>query len=172
MNRFRTTFIKTAVLLGLLLLAAAALSAQTVPDPAIQEAKKETAVVYDLGRFFGYVHAMSTESDKLALSAGQKEELHRIMTQIKETKRIEPDWAKKTLEYLELDLLTPAQLMDVDRRAIEWLNTRQPPAQAGTGAGSGTGPMSSYVAGGPFNPIVDETKTIGQGFAALFEYTR
>jgi hypothetical protein len=30
--------------------------------------------------------------------------------------------------------------------------------------------MSSYVAGGDFNPIVDESKTIGQGFAALFEY--
>ncbi|WP_319561783.1 hypothetical protein [Marispirochaeta sp.] len=34
----------------------------------------------------------------------------------------------------------------------------------------GTGPISSCLAGGACNPIIDETKTIGQGFAALYWY--
>lgn len=145
--------------------------AQTTPDPAIQQAKEDTVVVYDLGRFFGYVHAMTVESSRLALTAQQKSEILAVMTEIRNMSRVEPDWAEEKLEYLELDLLTPAQLMDVDRRAIEWQNSRETTA-TGTGGGTGSGPITSYVAGGPFNPIVDETKTIGQGFAALYAYLK
>jgi len=157
-------------LAAVLFIVTGALFAQTEPDPAVQEAKEETAVVYDLGRFFGYVHAMTTENPKLALTDDQKSEIREIMDRIKGMKRVEPAWAEETLEYLELDLLSPAQLMEVDRRAIEWQNSRETSSTAGTGAGSGTGPISSYLAGGPFNPIIDETKSLGQGFAALYEY--
>jgi len=165
----------------ILLLAAGFVVAQTEPDPAIQEAKEETAVVYDLGRFFGYVHGMITEESAFALKADQKQEIIEVMEKIMATNRIEAKWAEETLEYLELEVLSAAQLMEVDRRAIEWQNNRETSGEteggtgvpgSGAGAGTGTGPLSSYVAGGPFNPIVDDSKSIGQGFTALYEYLK
>lgn len=166
MNRTMVLIIAMALLVPVLL------TAQTEPDPAIQEAKEETAVVYDLGRFFGYVHTMTTENSRLALTTAQKSELLQVMTEIKGMSRVEPDWAGETLEYLELDFLTPAQLMEVDRLAIEWMNTRESTTGTGTGGGTGSGPISSYVAGGPFNPIIDDTKSIGQGFMELYDYLK
>jgi len=118
---------------------------------------------------------MTTEESSLALDAEQKAELKKVMEAIKGMNRIEPDWAEETLEQLELEVLSAGQLMAVDQRAIEWRNNRETstsPAGGGTGSGSGSGPMSSYVAGGAFNPIVDESKSIGQGFTALFEYLK
>ncbi len=170
----RTVFLPNLMLVLLLMLTGLmAAAAQSQPDPAIQEAKEEVAVVYDLGRFFGYVHSMTSEESSLALNAEQKAELKKVMEEIKGMNRIEPEWAEKTLEQLELELLSAGQLMAVDQRAIDWQNNRETsssPDGSGAGSGSGSGPMSSYVAGGDFNPIVDESKTIGQGFAALFEY--
>ncbi|MEX2442205.1 MAG: hypothetical protein WD492_01270 [Alkalispirochaeta sp.] len=168
-----------AILLAAMFLAAAGpLSAQTTTE--MQEARQETLVVYDLGRFFGYVEAMVAEDTSPALTNEQAAEFLEIMTEIRETERIEPSWAEERLTYLELDVLTPAQLMEVDRRAIEWQNTRESTSEPGSGAGSGSGsgssggsgPLSTYVAGGAFNPILDETKPIGEGFAALYERLR
>lgn len=171
----RTVFVSNLVLVLLLMLAGLiAAAAQSQPDPAIQEAKEEVAVVYDLGRFFGYVHSMTTKENRVALDAEQKAEFKKVMEEIRAMKRIEPDWAEETLEHLELEVLSAGQLMAVDQRAIEWQNNRETATSSaggnGVGSGSGSGPMSSYVAGGDFNPIVDESKTIGQGFAALFGY--
>ncbi len=54
--------------------------AQTSPDdPAIQEAKEETAVVFDLGRMFGYLNTLEKEAPDLALSRDQLEEIYQIM---------------------------------------------------------------------------------------------
>lgn len=147
---------------------------QTTPE--MQQAREETAVVYDLGRFFGYVYGMTTEDRTLELTDVQKREIAAVITEIEGMRRIEPEWAEERLTYLELELLTPAQLMEVDRRAFEWQNTRETTGASGsgggTGGGSGSGPLSSYVAGGPFNPLLDETKTIGGGIASLREYLR
>ncbi len=157
-------------------LAPTRLFGQTTPD--MQKAREETAVVYDLGRFFGYVHGMTTENRSLALTAEQKREIKGIMDEIRGMSRIEPAWAAQQLEYLELDLLTPAQLMEVDRRAIAWQDSRDTSAESGSGTGSGaaggsgTGPLSTYAAGGPFNPIVDAGRTIGQGFQALYDLVK
>ena len=154
-----------------LLVAWAALTAQTTPDPAIQKAKEETVVVYDLGRFFGYVLQMHQENAKLALTPDQQEEIAGYIEEIRAMTRIEAAWAEETLEYLELDLLTPAQLMMVDQLAIAWQNSRESTSGTGTGTGAsgGSGPIASYVAGGPFNPIVDETKSIGANMKALYD---
>jgi hypothetical protein len=167
----------TVALAGLLtamFFAAGPVAAQTTAE--MQEARQETLVVYDLGRFFGYVEAMIADDASLALSNDQAAEFLKIMTEIRETQRIEPDWAEERLGYLELDVLSPAQLMEVDRRAIEWQNTREtstePGSGAGSGGGTGTGPLSTYVAGGAFNPLLDETKSIGEGFAGLYERVR
>lgn len=168
----------TVALVALVFAAAGPVAAQTTTDlqAEMQEARQETLVVYDLGRFFGYVDAMIADDASLALSNDQAAEFLEIMTEIRETQRIEPDWAEGRLAYLELDVLSPAQLMEVDRRAIEWQNTREsttePGSGAGSGGGTGTGPLSTYVAGGAFNPLLDETKSIGEGFAALFERVR
>jgi len=143
---------------------------ETEPDPAVQAAKEETAVVYDLGRFFGYVWRMQQEEPKLALSDDQMTELYQVSTEILNTSRIEPDWAEDTLDYLELDLLSPAQLMQVDMYAIEREETRV--TGTGTGGGTGSGPILTYINGGAFNPIVDDTKTIGQDFVALYEFMK
>lgn len=156
--------------------------AQSTPNLAIQKAKEETAVVYDLGRFFGYVYGMVTENNELSLSEGQRRELQEVMEEIESMRRIEAAWADETLQYLELELLTPDQLMEVDKRAIEWQKTRDSGLAAGTGGrggggdgsgtGDGSGPISSYVAGGPFNPLLDESKSIGKGFRDLYEHIR
>lgn len=164
----------------LLVLTALAVPAQSVPSPEMEKAREETAVVYDLARFFGYVYGMTTEEESLALTTGQRRELLAVMEEIRRMERVEPDWAEATLERLELDLLTPAQLMEVDRRAIEWERERTSPALAGGGGGAGTGagsgggsgPLSSYVAGGSFNPLLDATKPLGEGFASLYDYLK
>lgn len=162
---------RIAARIALLTIAVIGVEAQT-STADMQQAREETAVVYDLGRFFGYVHGMTTENASLALTDSQATEIAAVMDEILGMDRVEPAWASETLERLELDVLSPAQLMDVDRRAIAWQNSRESTATtSGTGSGSsggsGSGPLSSYVAGGPFNPIVDESRTIGQGFAAL-----
>jgi len=151
--------------------AATAFGQETEPDPAIQEAKEQTVVVYDLGRFFGYVHTMATENEELELSEAQLEIFHEIMIEIKNLERIEPEWAEETLEYLELDVLSVKQLIEVDQLAI----AREESSKEGTGeskggGGTGTGPIQTFVAGGAFNPIIDETKSLGEGFAELLAY--
>ena len=159
-----------SILSVLLITAAAAVAQDSEPDPAIQEAKEETAVVYDLGRFFGYVSTLETDTPSLALSGAQLTDFHDIMAEIQDTERIEPDWAEDTLEYLELDVLTPKQLMEVDQLALARTETQE--SGTGTqrgGGGTGSGPLQTYVAGGAFNPIIDQTKSIGQGFFKLFE---
>lgn len=161
---------KLLLTMTLLVLVLGGVSAQTTPDPAIQQAKEETAVIYDLGRFFGYVLQMHKEEPKLALSADQKGEIAGYIEEIRSMSRIEVPWAEETLEYLELDLLSPAQLLKVDQLAIAWQSSRTSSGTGtGTGGGSGGGPIASYVAGGPFNPIVDESKSIGANMKELYD---
>ena len=71
--------------------------------------------MYDLGRFFGYVHTMATENEGLELSDTQLDIFHDIMVEIQDLTRVEPDWADETLEYLELDVLSVKQLIEVER---------------------------------------------------------
>jgi len=163
---------KKLLLVSSLIAALAAVSAfgqETEPDPEIQEAKEATVVVYDLGRFFGYVHTMVTEDTSLELSGDQLKTFYDIMKEIQSTDRIEPEWAEETLDYLELDVLSPSQLMEVDQLAL----AREESREEGTGTsqgggGTGTGPLQTFVAGGAFNPIIDETKSIGEGFFELY----
>jgi hypothetical protein len=170
----RVILLALGLIITTVVLAPSDLFGQTTPE--MQQAREETAVVYDLGRFFGYVYGMTTENPSLELTDAQKGEIAGVIAEIEGMRRIEPEWAEETLTYLELELLTPAQLMEVDRRAIEWQNNRESTGTTGsgggTGGGSGSGPLSSYVAGGPFNPLLDETKTIGEGIASLREYLR
>jgi len=159
------------VFLGALLLALAPLAgfAQTAAeDPAIQKAKEETAVVFDLGRVFGYLNTMEKEAPKLALTRGQLVKLVDIMKSIKATKRLVPKEAEKLLVQIEDVVLTAAQLAYVDQLAIAKAATRG--TATGEGAGSGAAQLTTYAAGGDFNPILDATKTMGKDFVAFFDY--
>jgi len=157
----------SALLLALLPFMAAA---QTSPDdPAVQAAKEETAVVFDLGRFFGFLHTMEEQSPELALSRDQLEELYRSMNELKGMQRVEPDSAERLLVYFEDEVLSPDQLMEVDQLAIARMESRE--TQSSTqGTGTGGGQITSYIAGGAFNPMTDDSKTIGKDFNAFFEY--
>ena len=166
------------LLLMIAVIGATSVSAQsTDPDPAVQEAKEETAVVFDLGRFFGYVWRLEQESDDLGLTRDQQAEFYTVMQEIVSRSRIEPDWAEEVYERLELDVLTVAQLMQVDMFVLERDASRS--SGTGTGAGSGnpgsgtgSGPILTYLEGGAFNPIVDDTKSQGQDFLAFQAYLK
>lgn len=161
------------IALGALLLALAPLAgfAQTPSeDPAVQKAKEETAVVYDLGRVFGYLAAMEKDAPKLVLTRDQLVKLVEIMNTIKATKRFVPREAEKLLVRIEDTILTAAQLAYVDKLAIEKAATRG--TGTGEGAGSGSGPLMTYIAGGDFNPMLDTTKTLGKDFAAFHDYAK
>jgi len=145
-------------------------AAQTSPDdPAVLAAKEETAVVFDLGRFFGFLFTIEKESPKLALSQDQLEEVYQSMSELKLMQRVEPDRAEEMLIYLEDEVLSPDQLMEVDQLAIARMESRETQSTS-QGTGTGGGQITSYIAGGPFNPMSDAAKTIGKDFAAFFDY--
>lgn len=170
MNRLAFTFVAAFAL-------ALAAFAQTTPDPAIQKAREDTVVVFDLGRTFGYLMAIEKDAKVPALTATQLKDLYDIMVQIRATKRVEPAPAKAWLAKIEDKILTPAQLMAVDKLAAAAAAARTGTPGAGTGTGpgatgstSGTSSLQSYVSGGDFNPITDPTKTMGTDFKAFFDY--
>jgi len=72
--------------------------AQSTSDPAVQKAREETAVVFDLGRMFGFIQTMEEEEAPLRLDADQIRELAVIMTAIRRTERVEPDQADAWLK--------------------------------------------------------------------------
>jgi hypothetical protein len=162
---------KALALLALALLPWPVAAQSSPDDPAVQAARKETAVVFDLGRFFAYLLTMEKESPKLALSRTQLEAVYKSMTSLKTMRRVNPAEAEKTLEYLEEQVLSPEQLMAVDQLAIAKMEARE--AQSSSPSeGSGGGQITSYLAGGPFNPMTDATRTIGKDFAAFYEYVK
>lgn len=160
---------KTIVLLAVLVLMIPALAiAQTSPDdPEVQKAKEETAVVFDLGRLFGYLQTMEKEKKNLALNVSQLSEIYSTMKDLKAMERVEPKKADEMLTHLEDDVLTPDQLMYTDQLAIAREAER---ATKTPGSGGGGGPIISYIAGGAFNPMADPSKTIGKDFATFFAY--
>ncbi len=150
--------------------------AQMLPDdPAVRKAKEETVVVFDLGRVLGFLYDMDREEQKLSLSTGQAKDLYALMSRIKGMERIEPDEADDMLVRIEDEILTPDQLMYVDQRIIAREQTRESSTdrkaeKAGGGGGGGGQVLSSYVAGGAFNPMTDAARTIGKDFAAFYQY--
>lgn len=93
-------------------------------------------------------------------------ELYGIMTDLKQIDRVEPEAAEAMLIRIEDDILSPDQLMYVDQLAIERMETRT----SGAGGGTGGGQITTYVAGGAFNPMKDPSKNIGKDFDTFFKY--
>ena len=158
---------KIIVIALLVLVPLGTVIAQTSPDdPALIKAKEETAVVFDLGRMFGYLNTMVSEEKKLALSDEQMTILYSIMETLLQKERVEPDTADEMLVRIEDEILTPDQLMYTDQLAIEKMESRTP----GAGGGSGGGQITNYIAGGAFNPMKDPSKNIGKDFDTFFTY--
>jgi hypothetical protein len=169
-NRLLRAFLLTGVLATLVGTLSFAQSGST--DPAIQKAREETLVVYDLGRMFGYLNGITKDSKVAALTTDQLKKLHDIALEIEKIKRLEPPKAKALLTQIEDKILTPAQLVAVDKLAAAAAKERAATQTAGTGTGSSSGGnvLASYVSGGDFNPILDKTKTMGQDFYAFIQY--
>jgi hypothetical protein len=148
--------------------------AQSGSDPAMQKAREETLVVFDLGRMFGYLNVIEKDSKVPALSTTQLTKLYDIMVELRSTKRVEVARAKTLLTMIEDNILTPTQLMATDKLAAgrEAERTNVPGSGAGSSSSSssGAGSLASYVAGGDFNPLLDTTKTMGQDFTAFYDY--
>jgi hypothetical protein len=163
-----------AVFAALIALAPLSGFAQTTPDPATQKAREDTAIVFDLGRVFGYLNLIEKDSKVPALSADQLKKLYDIALELKNAKRIEPSRAKLLLAQVEDRILTPAQLMAIDKLAAakesERANVQGSGAGSNAGASSGAGSLATYIAGGDFNPLIDKSKTMGQDFFAFFDY--
>ncbi len=162
---------RLSVIVGCTLIAVAGLFAQTTQDPAITAAKEKLEVVYDLGRVYGYIHTMDKEQKKLALSAVQVKSLLGYADKIKGMQRIEPKVAEAMLVEIEDQVLTADQLIFVDGLAIARLSERTT-AGSGAGAAGGVSPVQSYLDGGPFNPMLDATKTLGKDFKAAYDYLK
>lgn len=145
--------------------------AQTTQDPAVQAVREKLEVVYDLGRVFGYIHTMDKEQKKLSLTSTQVKSLLAIADKILKTVRFEPKDAESLLSEIEDRILRPDQLTYIDGLAIARAAEKTAP---GSGAGStgGVSPVQSYMNGGPFNPMLDTTKKIGQDFKAAYEYLK
>ncbi len=164
------------IALALVVVATGFATAQSASDPAVQKAREETAVVFDLGRMFGFIQTMEEEDASLRLSPDQIRELYVIMTSIRQIERMEPDRADEWLAQIEDDILTVKQLMYVDQLYLGRSRTAQSGSGTGTGNGAGasaagesSGSIATYVAGGKFNPILDTSKSMGQDFAAFYE---
>ncbi|MCD6397066.1 MAG: hypothetical protein J7L71_05965 [Spirochaetaceae bacterium] len=159
---------KKIILITLIVLLplSAAIAQSSPDDPAIIKAKEETAVVFDLGRLFGYINTMEAEEKKLTLNNDQMEAIYKIMSTLKQTDRIEPDMADQMITDMENNILTVDQLMYTDQLAIAKMATRT----AGSGSGGGGGQITNYIAGGAFNPMTDPEKNIGKDFDILFNY--
>ncbi|HUX21482.1 MAG TPA: hypothetical protein VMW69_09590, partial [Spirochaetia bacterium] len=62
-----------------------------------------------------------------------------------------------------------SQLTEVDQIAISKMNDREASGTSQS-SGSGGGQITSYIAGGAFNPMLDPTKTIGKDFATYLKF--
>ena len=167
---------KKTILILLLALMPLLVMAQST-DPAIMKAKEETAVIFDLGRFFGFLNTMEEEAPELALSKDQMKELYETLNKYLNIDRIEVADADITLLYMEEELLTLDQLIYVDELAIAKMENRVSGSGAGggggsSGSGSGGGQLAGYVAGGAFNPLKDPSKTIGKDVSDFFNYLK
>lgn len=195
MKRIRTMALTTLLLVGGVSGTTMLYAQAPTSDPAMQRAREETQVVLDLGRLIGFVDRMDAEQPGLGLSRDQARELAELMGEIRSTARLTPARAEAMMTRIEDDILTPAQLLHTDRIWIE--SEREAARTTGTGSprsgsgtpGSGGGPRSgqqgvtgaaepvegslaSYLAGGPYNPLIDTERPRGRDFETFYQRLR
>jgi hypothetical protein len=154
----------TALLLVVLPFLAVAQSGPT--DPAMQKARAELEPVYALGRLFGYLATMEGQQPRLVLSRAQAAKIFDLMENIKAVRRFDAKTAVDMLSEIEDRILTPQQLQFTDQLALG-ASTTPGQNRPGNSSGTGSGPLASYVAGGPFNPMTEPNNKLGKDFASF-----
>ena len=175
-------------LAAILLLIAAAPAAPAQDHSAsaqMQALRAELEVVSELGRLLGFILRMQHEQDSLALSGDQQRSLWQLSEEIHRSARLTPTRAEQMMLRIEDEILDPRQLMYTDQQFLNREETRVPgsgPSARGTagsagspgagssgGDGSSSGTIATYAAGGPYNPLLDTSRQLGQDFEALRE---
>ncbi len=184
--RTQRGLVLTLVAALLLFAAAAAAPAQQQSASAqMQALRAELEVVSDLGRLLGFILRMQNEQDSLALSGDQLRSLWQLSEEIHRSERLTPARAEQMMLRIEDEILDPRQLMYTDQQFLNREETRVPgsgPSARGTagsagspgagssgGDGSSSGTIATYAAGGPYNPLLDTSRQLGQDFEALRE---
>ncbi len=180
----RTTTVTLVVLLMVTAVSAPAWSQQGSDPAAMQRVREELEVVSDLGRLFTFVLRMEKEVPILSLNGAQVNLLWQITEEIRRTERLTPARAEALTIQIEDEILSPDQLFYTDQQFLTRDEKRVPgtgsaaePRGTGTAdgagaAGSSGGIIATYMAGGPYNPLLDESRQVGQDFAALRESLR
>ena len=140
------------------------LAAAQPTDPALQKARTELEPAFALGRVFGYLATMEAQQPRLALSPAQAAKISDIVEKIKAIRRFDAKTADGMLSEIEERILTAEQLQFTDSLALTASNA---PRQNQSGNSSGTSPLASYAAGGPFNPMTDPSTQLGKNFASF-----
>ncbi len=178
-------------LAAILLLIAAAPAAPAQDHSAsaqMQALRAELEVVSELGRLLGFILRMQHEQDSLALSGDQLRSLWQLSEEIGRSERLTPARAEQMMIRIEDEILSPQQLMYTDQQFLNREETRVPgsgPSARGAagssgsagspaagspgGDGSSSGTIATYAAGGPYNPLLDTSRQLGQDFEALRE---
>lgn len=171
----------------LLLAAAAAAPAQEQSASAqMQALRAELEVVSELGRLLGFILRMQNEAESLALNGDQLRSLWQLTEEIRRSERLTPERAEQMILRIEDEILEPRQLMYTDQQFLNREETRVPgsgpsargaPGSSGSagspaagspgGDGSSSGTIATYAAGGPYNPLLDTSRQLGQDFEAL-----
>ena len=142
------------------------LAAAQQGDPAIKQARAELEPVFALGRLFDYLATMEGQQPRLVLSRAQAAKIFDLMENIKAVRRFDAKTAVDMLSEIEDRILTPQQLQFTDQLALG-ASTTPGQNRPGNSSGTGSGPLASYVAGGPFNPMTEPNNKLGKDFASF-----
>ncbi len=144
----------------------------------MRELREELAVITDLGLLLGFILRMDQEEPDLALRSSQVSQLRSITDEIAATERLEPQTARKMLDTIEEEVLTPEQLLHTDKLFITREETRVPGSGSSGGStvspaqddgSSAGGSAAAYAAGEPYNPLTDHSRQVGETFRKLRE---
>ena len=171
------------IVMMLMAVAVATFAQDHASDPTSARLREELAVVTDLGRLLGFILRMDTEQPTLALNRAQVDRLWQITEEIDRTDRLTPARSRAMMQEIEDTILSPAQLMHTDQLFLNREQSRVPGAGSGAAGSAGNpgstgtpgarggadsgGLIAAYQAGGPYNPIRDQARQLGQDFAAL-----
>ena len=170
----------TAVVVLLCLVSPDQLRAQTGTQSAEMRAlQEELAIITDLGLLFGFILRMEENEPALALSTTQIKRLREITDEIAHSQRLEPVRAHEIIDEIEEQILEVDQLLYTDQLFINREETRVPGSGATAGAGrspgesedgQSSGSAASFASGGPYNPLLDTSRRLGQTFEQLRDH--
>ncbi|GEM83985.1 MAG: hypothetical protein KatS3mg074_530 [Meiothermus sp.] len=159
MRTLHTLWNAALALVGALLITVGV--AQTDDVSKIQAARTATEPVFELGRYLSDIQTLEEKYPKLALSKEQAKQLLPILQEIKATKRLTPELAKRLLPKVQ-GILNATQ-----RSQVAQIASQRAPGSEGGAPGANRAQFLSYAEGGAFNPLTNPQTALGQDFAKL-----